>query len=72
METNKKQFTNSSQVSAIEYFPTDKRLEVLYVQGKRYTYAEVPQEVWEAALKAESIGKFLNSEVKGKFQYRQI
>ena len=67
-----KQFTNSSQVKQIDYKPEEKILEVIFLTGKKYQYLDVPQELWLKALEAESIGKFLNSEVKGKFTYKQI
>lgn len=69
METTKS-FTNSSQVSLIEY--KDGNLEVLFLTGKKYRYHTVPKEIWQRALAAESIGKFLNSEIKGKYTYAQI
>lgn len=69
---NKKTFTNSSQVSQINYVPDEKIMGVTFLTGKRYQYFDVPKEVFERAKSAESIGKFLNSEVKNKYEYRQI
>ena len=69
METEKL-FTNSSQVKKIAY--ADKTLKVTYLNDKVYAYHEVPEEVWQRALTAESIGKFLNSDIKGKFSYTQV
>lgn len=65
-----KKIENSSQVSLIEY--KDGNMEVLFLTGKKYRYHTVPKEIWEKALAAESIGKFLNSEIKGKYTYTQI
>ena len=67
-----KSFTNSSQVAAIEYKKEQKEMEVLYLQGKKYSYSDVSEDIWVKALEAESIGKFINSEIKGKFNYKQI
>lgn len=72
MTTITKSFTNSSQVSAIWYREDQKELEVLFTSGGRYIYLEVPKEIWDRAIQAESIGKFLNTEVKGKFLYKKI
>lgn len=69
---NTKSFTNSSQVSTIWYREEEKELEVLFIGGKRYVYYDVHKDVWTAALSAESIGKFINDNIKGKYQYKQI
>lgn len=65
-------FENSSQVKAIRYFDDTKTLEVDFVTGKTYQYYEVPETIYEAALAAASIGKFINANVKSIFQYKQI
>lgn len=67
-----KSFTNSSQVKQIDYKLEEKILEVIFLTGKKYQYLDVPIEVWNAAKYTGSIGKFLNSEVKPKFKYKQI
>lgn len=69
---NIKTFTNSSQVKQIDYKPEEKILEVTFLTGKKYAYYDVLAETWDGVKNAESIGKFLNSEVKGKFKYKQI
>jgi len=69
---NYKEFTNSSQVKNICYNESTKEMDVLFVAGKKYRYSDVPKYVWESALAAESIGKFINSEIKNKYQYTLI
>jgi len=65
-------FENSSQVKCIRYFDDSKTLEIDFVTGKTYQYYEVPESTYEAALMSESIGKFVNSNVKTVFEYKQV
>jgi len=69
---NYKEFTNSSQVKNISYNESSKEMDVLFIVGKKYRYSDVPKHVFENALAAESIGKFINSEIKNKYQYTLI
>lgn len=65
-----KSITNSSQVTHIAWH--DGALTVTFVGNKKYAYLNVPQSVYESAIKAESIGKFINSEVKNKYEFNKI
>ena len=67
-----KQFTDSTQVRAMWYDEDKKEMEVLFMAYKRYVYYNVPKDVWLKAVSAESIGKFINTEIKGKFEYKLI
>jgi hypothetical protein len=65
-------FKNSSQVKEIRYFETSFILEIDFTSGKSYEYFEVPPEVFDEAIKTESIGKIINSNVKNKFNYKPL
>lgn len=69
MET--KQFT-SSQVSSGSYNLDKKELIIAFSTGKRYAYFNVPEKVWEDLKLADSAGKYLNANVKGKYAYKQL
>lgn len=71
METLK-EFTNSSTVKRIDYSEENKELIVEFITGKRYSYANVPISVWEMALQAESIGRFLSVSIKGIYSYKAL
>jgi KTSC domain len=47
-------------------------LSVVFHTGKEYNYYDVPLKVYERLQKADSIGKFINSEVKNKFKHEYI
>lgn len=60
---------NSSNVVAVGY-----KKNKLYVDYRRgsYVYNNVPKQVYDGLLAAESKGKYMNSEVKGKYLYERI
>lgn len=62
---------NSSQIKKLAY--TDEgNLIVTFIKGTDYLYKGVPEQIYEDLVKSESVGKMLNSAVKGKFEYVQI
>jgi len=62
----------SSQIQSIGYDPATKTLLVNFKRGGIYSYAGVPQEVFDAFLAAESKGKFLGREIKGKYPFIRL
>ena len=61
---------SSSNIKAIDHDGTD--LVVEYISGSKYRYKGVPTELFEALKTAESKGRFMNAEIKGKFDYERI
>ncbi len=57
----------SSSVDFMRYDHASKTLQVEFKKGKKYNYADVPPELWNEAIQAESIGSFVNQKIKGKF-----
>jgi len=58
----------SSAVSGVGYDHINQILTVKFTSGKKYDYKDVPVQVYEDLVNAPSSGKFLNKEVKGKYQ----
>ena len=54
----------SSAIDRVEYDDASRTLEIWYSGGDRYSYFEVPREKYDALLAAESIGGFVNAEIK--------
>lgn len=65
-------FEHSTQIRIIRYFDTDQILEIEFKTGKTYQYLNVPESVYEGALAADSVGKYVNEHVKKAFEYKQI
>lgn len=61
----------SSQVARIGFDPATRTLAVIYRGGgaTRYEYRDIPPEVGEAVMNAESVGRALNQMVRGKFDF---
>lgn len=59
----------SSNVAAVGYEGKD-----MYVDFKNgsYVYNGVPKKVYDGLLKAESKGKYMWAEVKGKYPYKRL
>ena len=60
----------SSNIKKVGYEGTD--LLVEYLSGVQYKYKGVPKELYEKLLEADSKGRFMNSEIKGKFEFERI
>lgn len=59
----------SSNIKAIGYDNND--LLVEFKNNTLYRYSSVPQKIFEDFRSAESKGKFLNKEIKGKYNYHK-
>jgi hypothetical protein len=57
----------SSMIAAIEYNQETMELIVHWVKGGQQSYYNVPKEVHDAFITADSVGKFYNSNIKGKY-----
>lgn len=62
----------SSNVAAIGYESSQKVLQVDFNSNSRYRYFDVPFTVFSNFLKADSVGKFLNREIKPYYQYERV
>jgi hypothetical protein len=59
----------SSQIKSVGY--ASNTLYIEFLKGTVYSYASVPESFFEALKKAESVGKYFASEVKGKFDFEK-
>jgi lysyl-tRNA synthetase class 2 len=58
----------SSVLDMADYDPLAKRLDLTFKSQKTYSYAEVPLEVYQALVLAESAGKYYGANIRGKYQ----
>ena len=59
----------SSNVSAVAYDPDAMLLHVRFNSGHQYTYQNVPADVHEGLLNADSVGSYLHENVKNQYDY---
>lgn len=62
----------SSNVGSIRYDQQGQRLDVVFRSGGAYSYFGVPRSLYEALLAAESVGSYLNQNVKGIFRCERM
>jgi hypothetical protein len=62
----------SSVVARIEYLPDSRTLRIFYVSGAIYDYLKVPEDQYVAMKASGSKGKFLNEEIKEKYDFRKV
>ena len=60
----------SSNIRKIGHDGTN--LIVEYMSGAQYRYKGVPKEVFNEMLSAESKGRFMNANIKGKYEFERI
>jgi len=63
---------SSSNVSAVGYDAEFARLFVEFTSGATYRYDGVEKDLYETLLKAESVGKFLNANIKGNYATTKV
>ncbi|PAX51909.1 KTSC domain-containing protein [Brunnivagina elsteri] len=66
------QQVESSMVQAVGYDEGSQTLEVVFSNGKTYKYFQVPKQIYEQLLVAESKGSYMQDAVIDCYQYRQI
>ena len=62
----------SSQVKSVGYDPDSEVLEVEFKGGTVYQYAEVTCKTYADMMNADSIGRFLNTGIKGTHEYQRL
>ncbi|MFA5037193.1 MAG: KTSC domain-containing protein [Candidatus Izemoplasmatales bacterium] len=61
----------SSNISEVGHDIATDTLVVLFHHGGMYAYDDVPRQVYNDFLSADSAGKFFIANVKGKYDYRK-
>jgi hypothetical protein len=59
--------TGSSNVAGAGYDEDTRTLTVKFHSGKSYTFANVPESIYQGLLDADSAGKYFNAHIKDKF-----
>jgi hypothetical protein len=62
-----RQSVTSKSLAEVGYDPDLETLEVQFRHGGVYQYYNVPPFMYERLMTAESLGRFLNAEIKGHY-----
>jgi len=62
----------STAIRNLIYEPAKRELSVTFVSGRRYVYAEVPSDVFDAFKTAASRGAFFNHRIRDRYAFREV
>ena len=62
----------SSMIYAVGYDKAKHVLEVVFNTGRTYQYGDVPPEVYEGLLNAESKGRYFLANIRDVYEYWQV
>jgi DNA helicase HerA-like ATPase len=62
----------SSNVASVGYDPQTMTLEVEFLGGGLYQYFDVPEEEYAGLMSAETVGGYLNDNIKGRYRYARV
>ena len=54
------------------YLPDQRELQITFISGRPFAYANVPQSMYDAFLASASKGAFFNIAIRGRFQFREM
>jgi lysyl-tRNA synthetase class 2 len=59
----------SSVIRHYWYDSEQKRLDLVFVSGRRYRYHDVPQETYRSMTRAYSKGEFFNAHIRDQYRH---
>jgi hypothetical protein len=59
-------------ITFVKYDDDSGELDITFTSGKTYRYLEVPPEIYDGLLDAESKGEFFNENIKDDFVYTEV
>jgi lysyl-tRNA synthetase class 2 len=59
----------STVIRAFDYDPAERRLDVRFVSGRRYSYFEVPADTYAAMKASFAKGEFFNAHIRDRFRF---
>ena len=63
---------NSSNVAAVGYDEDSQTLQVEFNNGSTYQYFDVPKAIYDGLYHANSVGGYLNANIKGSFRFSRV
>lgn len=63
---------NSSNIVGAGYDAASATMEVEFTNGNIYQYFDIPQQLYDGLMQAESAGKYLNENIKGVYRYARV
>lgn len=67
-----RQKVQSSSIDSIGYNSDSNILEIEFLNGRIYQFFNVPESIFNGMMSADSHGKYLNDNIKGIYNYKEI
>ncbi len=68
----KRTTVSSSDLASVGYDSISRVLEIEFLKGGIYQYSKVPDRIYQGLMSASSKGIYLNTYIKGQYDYRRI
>jgi len=68
----KRESVSSSNIASIGYDQASSTLEVEFLKGGVYQYFDVPNNVFQGMMTANSHGEYLAQNIKGHYRYSKV
>ncbi len=68
----KRQTVESSNLASIGYDSENEILEIEFNHGGIYQYFDVPHNVYEELMNAESHGKYFSANIRNNYEYQKL
>ena len=62
----------SSNLASVGYDSNNQILEIEFKDGGVYQYFDVPEDVYEALMSADSHGKYFSANIRNDFNYKKL
>lgn len=62
----------SSNIESIGYDADSETLEISFLNGSTYQYFDVPKNLYDDLISADSQGKYLAAHIKGFYRYSRV
>lgn len=59
-----REIVDSSAIAAVQYHERQRRLDIELTNGRTYRYLDVPPDVYEGFMAAESKGRYYNDHIR--------
>jgi len=63
---------DSKMLAAVAYVPETATLYLRFRSGEIYSYFDFPEAQYQEFLRAESLGRYFRSHIRGRFRYQRL
>jgi hypothetical protein len=65
-------YVESSNIDAIQYLKSEKKLVIMFKNGNSYEWNKVPMTKYKALMESDSKGRYFNNNIKGKYRGKKL